>query len=127
MDHENRCQRLVNRGDHILRPLLQRHRVLNGNGILIKKYADRRQHKEDEKQYDRELSFECQRHRKNAGIALGGMSASPAEIVVEPFDIVLAEIISGLGFDKDQRFRVVGVFDAMGGSCCNIDRLAGFD
>lgn len=50
-----------------------------------------------------------------------------AEIVLVALDVVLAEIIAGLGLDKDQEFFAFGVFDAMFVADSDVDRFAGFD
>jgi hypothetical protein len=47
------------------------------------------------------------------------------EIVFESFDIILAEICAGLGFNEYERFGVMGVLNSVGNLKADIDGISG--
>src|ERR1051325_7788371 len=50
--------------------------------------------------------------------------AGTAKVIVQPDDVVFAQIFAALHLDEDERF-IARVFDAMRGADSNLDRLAG--
>ena len=48
----------------------------------------------------------------------------PAVVILQPLNVILAEVRSPLDFDENERF-VRGVLDAMGGANRNVDGLTG--